>query len=139
MELKEVTIKLSEENLLKLENSAKAAGKEPQQLAAEIVSQSLTSDQPKPVKPAFPAVALMRETAVMPEQRNLLTNGQLYAATVLGNNPIAPITPEILRRRQEIEARMRELSILIDTASEDKKEDYALQYAMLAAELEATI
>ncbi len=32
---------------------------------------------------------------------------------------------------------MKELSLLIETAEEAKKEEYLLQYAMLAAELES--
>ncbi len=50
-----------------------------------------------------------------------------------------PPSPEKMQRRLEIEAKMKELSLLIETAEETKKEDYLLQYAMLAAEIESLV
>lgn len=136
MEIKEVVIKLSEETLRELEKSAKAAGKEPGEIAADLVTRSINPGSSKPTVQSFPSVALMRENAILPSESRVPQQNLLFPGHPgIINQP----SPEKQQRRKELEAQMRELSLLIDTATEDKKETYSLQYAILAAELEATL
>lgn len=138
MEIKEVIIKLSEETLKALEESARAAGRNPEEIAAEMLTKSLKSPPEKPVKPSFPSVALMRHNEPPPTEAVADQPRQLFPGAIASGKP--QISPEKMQRRKELEAQMRELSLLIDTASsEDNRETYSLQYAILAAELEATI
>jgi len=136
MEIKEVVIKLSEETLRELEKSAKAAGKEPGEIAADLVTRSLNGGPRQNAVQSFPSVALMRDRTVLPAESPIPDRNQLFPSNL--SVPAQP-SPEKTQRRKDLEAQMRELSLLIDTATEDKKETYSLQYAILAAELEATL
>jgi len=159
MQTRQVEVVLPEDTFLRLEAAAKAAGQPVQETAAAVLCRAFPST-PKVAEPAaMPGVALVRNgftpllqasqpeplnsSAVSATSINSLTRPEGPATAGMftpGRPTIAvPPSPEKMQRRLEIEAKMKELSLLIETAEETKKEDYLLQYAMLAAEIESLV
>lgn len=154
MQTRQVEVVLPEETFLRLEAAAKAAGQPVQETAAAILCRAFPPT-PKAVEHnTMPGVALVRdgftpllqtsrpETRISPATSiNSLTSPEdpTTASMFAQRRPTiaVPPSPEKMQRRLEIEAAMKELSLLIETAEEAKKEEYLLQYAMLAAELES--
>ncbi|EKD82205.1 MAG: hypothetical protein ACD_39C01427G0002 [uncultured bacterium] len=143
MEIKQVTIELNEETIRRLEEKALKAGKNPELLAADLIKTGLNKEPEPPDSSKMPGVAMLKDNfePVLSVAGNAGTGPGLlknFAGPVSG--PVAPdLPPERMRRKAEIEAKMRELSLVIDTAAEADKEKYAMQYAILAAELDALV
>lgn len=152
METKEIVIKLSAETFCSLEKSALNSGKTPEELAARLISDGMAADT-STAKASFPSVALLKNSskqaltrAFLPDAPTETTFFEPIQSTTkpIRATPGVPLqakptvsnflSPEKMQRKQQIEEEMRELSLLIDTATEDKKEEYLLRYAMLAAE-----
>jgi len=137
-----VTIELNEETIRKLEEKALQAGKKLESLAADLVETGLKKEGASSGK-GMPGVAMLKETF----EPTLQVSGSRAADIgLLKETPerlsgpaTADLPPERLKRKAEIEAQMRELSLVIETAEEAEKEKYAMQYAILAAELDALI
>ncbi len=158
MQTRQVEVVLPEDTFLRLEAAAKAAGQSVQETAAAVLCRAFPPATKAVEPPAMPGVALVRNgftpllQTVQPGDLNpspapttsinSLTRpeGPSAAGMLPGRPTIAvPPSPEKTQRRLEIEANMKELSLLIETAEEAKKEEYLLQYAMLAAELESLV
>ncbi len=155
MQTRQVEVVLPEETFLRLEAAAEAAGQPVQETAAAILCRAFPPATKAAEQNTMPGVALVRNGF-----KSLLPAGQpdaVSSSPATGINsitrPEGPVTagmftpgrptiavppsPEKMQRRLEIEAGMKELSLLIETAEEARKEEYLLQYAMLAAELES--
>lgn len=142
MEIKQVTIELNEETMRRLEEKAMKAGKKIESFAADLVETGLGKDLASTEK-KMPGVAMLKGNV-----DNVLPVSEKYSAGIglIKQTPEAitgpafpDLPPERLRRKAEIEDKMRDLSLVIDTAEEADKEKYAMQYAILAAELDALI
>ena len=157
MQTRQVEVVLPEDTFLRLEAAAKAAGQPVQETAAAVLCRAFPSVPKAAEQPALPGVALIRDgfaplpQACQPGNLNLSSapatsinsltrpEGPSTAGMFTPGRPTiaVPPSPEKMQRRLEIETNMKELSLLIETAEEAKKEEYLLQYAMLAAELES--
>lgn len=136
MQTKEIAIQLSDETFVELEKAARAANKKPEEVAAEIVSKGLSKvEVTAEVKQPFPSVALLKNNFSMPLTTPSAMPLFLPGKPAAANSP----APEKLQRKRDLEAQIRELSLVIDTAPAEKKEEYLLQYAILAAELDSII
>jgi len=142
MEIKQVTIELNEETIRRLEEKALQSGKKLESLAADLVKTGLQNDV-SPAGKNMPGVAMLKESVepVLPVVEKTGDDIGLIKATPvsLSGPATTELPPERLQRKAEIEAKMHELSLLIETAEEADKEKYAMQYAILAAELDALI
>lgn len=158
MQTKQTVIQLSEETFARLEKRATSRNCTPEELAAKLLEEALAATEPNAKTAAYPGVALLKNgyspllsdnTASETEDKKTDTNNAakpvLAAATANTNWQInIPAhnnmpSPEAMQRRHKIEGEMRELSLLIETAEPQKKENYLLQYALLAAELDSII
>lgn len=159
MQTRQVEVVLPEDTFLRLEAAAKAAGQSVQETAAAVLCRAFPPVTKTVEPPAMPGVALVRNgfTPLLQTSRtedpnpspsptisiNSLTRPEGPATAGMfspGRPTIAvPPSPEKMQRRLQIETDMKELSLLIETAEEAKKEEYLLQYAMLAAELESLV
>lgn len=156
METIQISVKLSREVFEKLQKAAESGQKSSEDLAAEIIAGNLPLPAHKPATTSMPGVALLKgdyspgvnfEHSLRPNTTfsNIGKSGQ----TDIGNKPGLIIaetptvsnlpSPEKLQKRQELQTKIKELSLLIDTAEPEKKEDYLLQYALLTAELDSII
>ncbi len=137
-----MTIELNEETIRKLEEKAMKAGKNLESLAADLVKTGLGKD-PEPTEKSMPGVAMLKgsvDTILPVSKKFSVGTGLLKQVPEPIIGPATPdLPPERLRRKTEIENNMRELSLLIETAEEADKEKYAMQYAILAAELNALL
>ncbi len=142
MEIKQVTIELNEETIRKLEKKALQAGIKLESLAADLVKTGLNTETASSGK-EMPGVAMLKATfePVLQVSGQAGDNvGLIKETPVSVSGPATTdLPPERLQRKAEIEAKMRELSLVIETAEEADKEKYAMQYAILAAELDALI
>ena len=158
MQTRQVEVVLPEDTFLRLEAAAKAAGQTVQETAAAVLGRAFPPTPQAAESAAMPGVALVRNNfapllqASQPEAPNSstasltsinsLTSQETPAAGAFAcsrpTNTVSP-SPEKTQRRLAIEAKMKELSLLIETAEEVKKEEYLLQYAMLAAEIESLV
>ena len=109
----------------------------------EILSENFQKEGSQ--KSLFPSVALIKDglnldKPVIAKQLNSQVSFSNNTSTKF-NIPTTSqsINPQSVKRRKEIEAEMAELSLLIETATEDKKNGYAMQYAQLASELNALL
>lgn len=136
-----MTIELNEETIRKLEEKAMKSGKKLESLAADLVQTGL--QDAAPTGKTLPGVAMLRESFEPVLQVSEKTGNYVGLIKESPERIAGPATtdlpPERLQRKTEIEAKMRELSLVIETAEEADKEKYAMQYAILAAELEALI
>jgi hypothetical protein len=98
----------------------------------------------------MPSVALVKNdfngNFTAPEDKKKNQKGQgSFAAPTLNNpnrtfEPPPKLSAEQMRRQQSLEEKMKEISLLIETAeSENKKEEYLQTYAQLASELESLL
>jgi hypothetical protein len=142
MEIKQVTIELNEETIRKLEEKALKAGKKPESLAADLVATSLSKDTPVDTSD-MPEVALLKSdfspTVVDSDSTDTDSGLIKNSAEPLFESTAPELPNERMQRKTEIEAKMRELALVIETAAEADKEKYAMQYAILAAELNALL
>ncbi|NLF97282.1 MAG: hypothetical protein GX569_11115 [Candidatus Riflebacteria bacterium] len=142
MEIKQVTIELNEETIRRLEEKALQSGRKPETLAADLVETGLKKDVP-PSSPGLPGVTMLKDSFEPVLQVTDKTGGDIglikASTTTLSGPAKTELPPERLQRKAEIEAKMHELSLVIETAEEADKEKYAMQYAILAAELDALI
>ncbi len=137
----ELTIKIDEKIYDLLCKNSRAENTTPEALASEIVEKAIKISK-KAAGPTLPSVALIKgrnsvETTA-PEvslEKNISRSMLTSPLSTIDATPA--LSQEKLQRKSEIEERMRELSLLIETAEPEKTEGYSLQYAMLAAELEA--
>ena len=152
MQTRQVEVVLPEDTFLRLEAAAKAAGQSVQETAAAILCRAFPPT-PKAVEHnTMPGVALVRdgftpllqtsrpETRISPATSiNSLTSPEdpTTASMFAQRRPTiaVPPSPE-MQRRLEIEAAMKNLAAYRNSRR-SKKEEYLLQYAMLAAELES--
>ncbi|OGK05631.1 MAG: hypothetical protein A2W80_02970 [Candidatus Riflebacteria bacterium GWC2_50_8] len=143
MEIKQVTIELNEDTIRKLEEKALKAGKNWESLAADLIKTGLGDTPGQPVALSMPGVAMLKETSepILPVSRETGSGPGLTRDTSMPmTGPATPdFPPERLRRKAELENKMRELALVIETADEADKEKYGMQYAILAAELDALI
>jgi len=159
MQTRQVEVVLPEDTFLRLEAAAKAAGQTVQETAAAALGRAFPPAQKIAEQSAMPGVALVRDsfTPLLQASRPENLNSSAAPATSINSltRPEEPSaagaftygrptitvspSPEKMQRRLEIEAKMKELSLLIETAEETRKEDYLLQYAMLAAEIESLV
>lgn len=158
MQTREIVIRLSDDVFNRLEKAAGEASQKPEEYAAALISKGISHAPSQEPAPSFPSVALLKNdfkpalldtTSAFAGNAGPTSFARLqpagtgssfpsYAAP--GSPAIAnPPSPEKLQRKKSIEEQMRELSILVETASADKKEEYLLQYAILAAELDSLI
>ncbi len=137
----QINVELSEEIFSRLVKAAEVRKIKPEAMAADMIVRSLPPEANTAPVALFPGVALIKENFIPPpavtssEKRSCET----APAPVISRPAAAAPSPEKLQRRQQLEMQMRELSLLIETAEPDKKENYLLQYAMLAAELDSTL
>ncbi len=150
METKEVRFNLSSELLTKLKAMAEKNNQTLEEIVGKILSENANGDLPKPEKPQeFPSVALFKESTpremISPSKisskenssanKNMGTSSESISTP--GTRP-AMYNSATMERQKQITAEMKELSLLIDTASdEEKKADYLFKYALLASELDA--
>ncbi|MFZ5949122.1 MAG: hypothetical protein ACOYXC_00335, partial [Candidatus Rifleibacteriota bacterium] len=94
-------------------------------------------EKAQPSAPAMPGVALIKE-GFNPEP--VAGPSTLPSQPAISFSPNSAASGEKLQRRQALEARMKEVSMLIDTAeNESRREEYVQIYAQLAAELDAIL
>jgi hypothetical protein len=148
MELRELKIEISEELLESLKKASEEQHLSQEKLASQLLEKALSPKAEAGAKNSMPGVALLKDNFV-PDSAVFSTPSAasptagaptLNESDRFGlNNPATAIqSPEKLQRRRKIEERMREISLLIETAeNEDKKDEYLQLYAQLAAELEA--
>jgi len=140
MENKEITINLKMDLFEKLEAIARENGSSTEVAAEKLLSETLKSSKSPAKTPSMPGVALVKEG--MPDlspsfNRSATTRSDLFSG-LQADKPV--LSPEKLQRRKQLEAQMQEVSLLIQTAAnEEKKQEYSMQYAMLAAEIEAIV
>lgn len=151
-------VQLSDETFERLQKAAKISNCQAEELAAKLLSGALATTASAALPPAYPSVALLKNdfspldssrfpanTTENPTRINSLVNSDSAPAPVHSAGLVSRPTvtnqpsPEKLQRRHQLESAMRELSLLIETAEPQKKEDYLLQYALLAAELDSII
>ena len=143
MEIKQVTIELNEETIRKLEENALKAGQKLESFAAELVKTGLNKETEQSAASKMPGVAMLKDTS---EPLLAVSGNTSVGVGMLKDSPetISGLTtpelpPERLRRKAEIEEKMHDLALAIETAAEEDKEKYGMQYAILAAELDALI
>ncbi|HAE39219.1 MAG TPA: hypothetical protein DCG57_11360 [Candidatus Riflebacteria bacterium] len=144
MEIKQVTIELNEETIRKLEEKALKAGKKPESFAADLIANGLGDTGGQSAAFSMPGVAMLKATStpILSVSDKADAGGGMLRDTAMPvlSGPTTPdLPPERLRRKAELENKMRELSLVIETADEADKEKYGMQYAILAAELDALI
>jgi hypothetical protein len=134
----ELNISIKNETLVEITKRAQAAGCSVEELAARILEETLEKAETTASKPSLPVVAMIKNgfSAIVEAEPGKPPQMLVNDKTII-SNPF--VSTEKLQRKKDIEARMRELSMLIETAENAKKEGYLLQYAILAAELEAII
>ncbi|HNX74549.1 MAG TPA: hypothetical protein PLM07_10725 [Candidatus Rifleibacterium sp.] len=151
MQTRQISVEISQETYSRLQKAAEDAKTSPEAMATDLITRALQTVVSEQSTIQFPGVALIKnnfslpatpasssESAKAPELNAVPATTQQFPQL---SKPMSarPITPEAMQRRLLLETRIRELSLLIDTAEPDKKEDYLLQYAMLAAELDSII
>ena len=151
MQTRQISIEISEETYSRLQKAAEEAKTRPEALASDLIAIALQTATPEQPKVQFPGVALIKNgfslaTNLAGSSENVTKPERSAAPSTSHRLPelskpmhTGALTPEAMQRRMLLETRIRELSLLIDTAEPDKKEDYLLQYAMLAAELDSII
>ena len=151
MDFHELKIEISPELLKSLKEASEKENISEQQLAKQLLEEGLAdkSDK-KEKKSAFPGVALIKDN-FKPQAEVSLPKSRQEPETKTGQNnsfnfspkpfrKTPALSPEQLKRKEELEEQMREVSLLIDTAeTEEKKEEYLQVYAGLAAEMEALL
>lgn len=154
MEVKKITIELDEKILMQLELAC-SSGQTPELLAAELIKSGLSDLQNLRKSEKLADVALLKNVDSSPLFKSALGNANMvshpspvlsFLASPLRQSPgvvypasIIGLSRERLQRKKEIEAEMKELSLLIETSNEADKEKYAMQYALLATELGAIV
>ncbi|MEW6712684.1 MAG: hypothetical protein AB1403_22895 [Candidatus Riflebacteria bacterium] len=136
MELRELKIEISEELLETLKKASETQNTSESKLAGQIIEKAL-KEKAQSSSPAMPGVALIKE-GFNPEP--VAESRTFQAQSAISFNPTSAASGEKLQRRQALEARMKEVSMLIDTAeNESRREEYVQMYAQLAAELDAIL
>ena len=137
-----MTIELNEETIRRLEEKALQSGRKLESLAADLVETGIKKNV-APVGNSLPGVAMLKNAGetVLPVTDKAGSYVGLIKETPapVAGPATTDLPPERLQRKAEIEAKMHELSLVIETAAEADKEKYAMQYAILAAELDALI
>lgn len=111
-------------------------------------NQQLRPSQPS--QPAHPSVALIKFDADktvegnLPPTKNQDSSFCSQPLALVKDTPIsapqATASDEQISRKSQIESQMKELSLLINTADEEaKKQEYSVQYALLASELDSIL
>ncbi|MBU1107053.1 MAG: hypothetical protein KKB51_10325 [Candidatus Riflebacteria bacterium] len=143
MEIKQVTIELNEETIRKLEEKALKAGQKPEFFAADLLKTALSKEIEQSEASQMPGVAMLKGTSepllAVPGNASIGVGMIKEAPEPVYKLATPELQPERLRRKAEIEEEMRNLSLVIETAAEADKEKYGMQYAILAAELDALI
>lgn len=136
MQLRQLKIEISEDLLESLKKASEDQNISEEKLAEEILAKALKHEE-EPKKPTMPGVALIKNDFVPePPSQNLMQK----QVSGLNMPTTSPASAEKIRRKQELEARMKEVSLLIETAENlSKKEEYVELYAQLAAELDALL
>jgi hypothetical protein len=136
MQLRQLNIEISEELLESLKKASEDQHISEEKLVGKILAKALNHEE-EPKKPTMPGVALIKNDFVpeppieSPFQKQ--DSGLSMPTTNLAS-------AEKIKRKQELEARMKEVSLLIETAENlSKKEEYVELYAQLAAELDALL
>ena len=140
----EFKISITDSILGKLKTIAKNKNTTVEKAIEQILFEKLSNDD---IKAKFPSVALIKDGLNLENSKNTrYTEKVNYNDTVTIPfeqlsipNTKQPLNKEAIKRRKEIEAEMSELSLLIETATADKKEGYTMQYAQLASELNALL
>jgi len=136
MELRELKIEISEELLETLKKASESQNTSEGKLAGQIIEKALMG-KTRSSAPSMPGVALIKE-GFNPEPVAEFSTRQTQSA--ISFNPTSAAAGEKLQRRQALETRMKEVSMLIDTAeNESRREEYVQMYAQLAAELDAIL
>lgn len=143
MEKKEINITVSVDLFEKLESIAQQNKSSIEEAAGKILSESLQNFKPAPKPKPMPGVALIKEGApavspIMPA----MSKPELARSDFFPESQVEKptLSPEKLQRRKQLEARMQEVAMLIQTAAnEEKRQEYSMQYALLAAEIEAIV
>ena len=135
MQLRELKIEISEELLDSLKKASEEHNTTEGKLAGELIEQALKEKTAAPAKSSLPGVALVKNNFV-PE----ITPGQVGTKTMPAPEPSPTTGTNNHQRRIAIEAKMKEISMLIDTAeNQDKREEYVQLYAQLATELNSML
>lgn len=141
MQLRELKIEISEELLESLKKASEDQHITEEKLAGQLLENALKAENKEEKKPTMPGVALIKNNFV-PEntpETSVATMMQKNTGGLFAPSAAAP-APAKLQRRAELEARMKEVSLLINTAeNEGKREEYVQVYAQLAAELDALL
>ncbi|GAB4271955.1 MAG: hypothetical protein Kow0029_10140 [Candidatus Rifleibacteriota bacterium] len=156
MKLKELKIEISEELLESLKEKSAKNNISHEEMARQLLETALQKKEDNQTR-QMPSVALIKGSEPLitsapgkntPSMQKECKNpdpkffGKPKVQNLTGNRlssqPV--ISHENLQRRKAIESEMKEISLLIETAeSEEKKQDYLMRYASLAAELEALL
>lgn len=138
MKITELKLEISQELMDKLEKAAQAKGSTPDKLVCSLISDSLgLTDKKEDESNFFPEVALIKGNHRL---EDLMTPAKPKGISSYINMPTPAVPNEKIARRQALEEQMKELSLLVQTAeNESKRDDYLMQYAALAAELDALL
>jgi plasmid stability protein len=151
-----LNLQITEDLKHKLENKASSQGHSLEEAALKILTEHFApshKDEKKATKNSqLPMVALVKNDFEIATELDKppVQNQEISPASqpfgLIKASALAPIgspsepSSETLTRRRQIEAQMKELSLLITTADEDaKKAEYSMQYALLATELDSII
>jgi hypothetical protein len=152
MKLRELKIEISEELLESLKRASENQSISEEKLAVKLLQDGLAKSGQKEVeeKAQVPSVALIKNdfhpdlSPISPQEREKQISPLLNdpradrGASFIKRRPA--LSPEKQQRKKELEEKMKEVSLLIETAeSEEKKEEYLQRYAELAAEMEALL
>lgn len=140
MKITEVKIEITDDLLDKLKKAAQKSGDSINKHAANIIKLSLEKDsKDSESKRQFPSVALVKETAVMHSDRKPEFVKHDSQSSKQDTSSFSFHTKDHTRK-EEIEGKMKELSLLIETSDDSRKtQKYLMQYASLAAELNALL
>lgn len=142
MQLRELKIEISEELLESLKKASEDQHTTEEKLAGELLEKALKPAKSEN-KPTLPGVALVKNNfkpEPLPSGSAASPFTQQKSQSRLSTPQKAQMPPEKLQRHRDLEARMKEVSLLIETAeNEEKREEYVQAYAQLAAELDALL
>jgi len=138
METIQISIKLARESFEKLQKAAKNEQKTAEELAAEIIANNIPLSDRSAAQPKMPGVALIKGDYSPGSAQAGLQQPGITVSTATPTLASFP-APEKLQKCRELQAKIKELSLLIETAEPAKKDEYLLQYALLTAELDSII
>jgi hypothetical protein len=149
-----LNLQITEDLKQKLEDKASTEGCTSEEAAIKILSQHFAASKKErketAKKDSLPMVALIKndfDKTVESDEPPVKNQTESFAnqpfALIKSSAPISSsneVTNEALTRKDQIEAQMKELSLLISTADEAaKKAEYSMQYALLATELDSIL